>query len=352
MNLEQNRRRLFWLLQKWSSYTVWAHYARQFDVFVKAYEEALASWPEGERPPEYNMRFAYQAQDLYLKGLAALARGNRSVWREREDGYLGSAVGKSYSAMQGVTSEEINKYDGGERGVPLYTTWTHRLEQLRLLKDAASPEGACLIYETGPVYADWHPTATVDSEDVEAYLANPRFGANLGPLPTHCPATPEPCNIVAESGERIPKDGIWELVLPHRAPGETDALNYFVKGAVTPWIDDPNYGYEPGKQHVLPATWRLVWEDTRYCDGVIPDESAYLNPVVEPVSSPEQIVEAAPYHGRCDANQPCPRSGYWYTPAKADARRLFALGEIMPNFPNSAYGATIWYWDADQAGPK
>ncbi|MFC3531089.1 hypothetical protein ACFOLG_02735 [Vogesella facilis] len=34
MNLQHNRRRLFWLLQKWSSYTVWAHYARQFDMFV------------------------------------------------------------------------------------------------------------------------------------------------------------------------------------------------------------------------------------------------------------------------------------------------------------------------------
>lgn len=112
MNLEQNRRSLFWLLQKWSSYTVWAHYASQFDVFVKAYEEALASWPTGERPPEYNLRFAYQAQNLYQKGLAALARGDRSVWREHEDGYLGEAASASFKAMEGVTSQEINKYDG------------------------------------------------------------------------------------------------------------------------------------------------------------------------------------------------------------------------------------------------
>jgi hypothetical protein len=26
----------------------------------------------------------------------------------------------------------------------------------------------------------------------------------------------------------------------------------------------------------LDVHWRLVWEDTRYCDGIIPDESEYF----------------------------------------------------------------------------
>ncbi|SMF53826.1 Imm72 family immunity protein [Pseudogulbenkiania subflava] len=345
MNLQYNRHRLFWLLQKWSSYSVWAHYARQFDVFVKAYEEALATWPEGERPPEYNVRFAYKAQDLYPKGLAVLAKGDRSVWREREDGYLGEAQGAAFRAMDGVTSAEINKYDGGERGVPLYTVWTPRLEKLRLLKEAATPEGAFLVYEQRPTYMDWHPVTMIGSEGLEEYLAH--NGAELGPLPTVCPPTPEPTTVLTESGDTVSTDGIWELVLPHRAPGETDCLNYFVKGAVTPWIDDPNYGYEPGKQHVLPATWRLVWEDTRYRDGVIPDESAYLKPAVEPAPGPEQFVEAVSHGGRCEAGQPCPQDGTWWTPARPDARRAFAQGEMMPNFPDSNYGATIWYREAE-----
>jgi len=191
MNLQHNRRRLFWLLQKWSSYTVWAHYAKQFDIFVKAYEEALATWPDGERPPEYNMRFAYLVQDLYPKGLAALAKGDRSVWREREDGYLGEAESASFRAMEGVTSAEINKYDGGEHGVPLYTVWTERLEQLRLLKEAATPCGAALVYEPRPTYADWHPIAYRDSECLtESYFQEVIH--KFGPWPEPTPEPPPP----------------------------------------------------------------------------------------------------------------------------------------------------------------
>ncbi|MFC3531088.1 Imm72 family immunity protein [Vogesella facilis] len=351
MNLQHNRRRLFWLLQKWSSYTVWAHYAKQFDVFVKAYEEALATWPDGERPPEYNVRFAYLAQDLYPKGLAALAKGDRSVWREREDGYLGEAEGASFRAMEGVTSAEINKYDGGERGVPLYTVWTKRLEQLRLLKEAAILQGAEFVYESRPTYANWHPVAYRNSECLpESYFQG--MIQEVGPWPEPTPEPPPSTNILVESGECIPNDGIWELVLPHRAPGETDCLNYFVKGAVAPWIkdfekfsQDPN----PGKQYVLPATWRLVWEDTRYLDGVIPDESFYFNPVItpqEPVAA-QGMAPPIPSSGRCEAGHPCPQAGTWWTPAKPDGRRAFAQGERMPDFPDSSYGATIWYREAE-----
>ena len=47
---------------------------------------------------------------------------------------------------------------------------------------------------------------------------------------------------------------------------------------------------------------------------------------------------------RCLAGQPCPRAGFWFTPARADSRRRFALGEVMPDVGGS-YGATIWQWD-------
>nr|WP_233702132.1 type VI immunity family protein [Iodobacter ciconiae] len=51
---------------------------------------------------------------------------------------------------------------------------------------------------------------------------------------------------------------------------------------------------------------------------------------------------------RVPANNPCPQSGYWYTPAKQNSRTLFRSSELMPDFPASTYGATIWYWDANQ----
>ncbi|WP_374601616.1 hypothetical protein [Niveibacterium sp.] len=50
---------------------------------------------------------------------------------------------------------------------------------------------------------------------------------------------------------------------------------------------------------------------------------------------------------RCVAGKPCPHAGWWSTPAKANSRRLFSAGEVMPDF-GSDYGATIWQWDMNQ----
>ena len=50
---------------------------------------------------------------------------------------------------------------------------------------------------------------------------------------------------------------------------------------------------------------------------------------------------------RCEAGQPCPREGWWFTPAKAGSRRHFKQGEVMPAF-STDYGATIWQWDKQQ----
>ena len=50
---------------------------------------------------------------------------------------------------------------------------------------------------------------------------------------------------------------------------------------------------------------------------------------------------------RVEAGQPCPREGWWLTPAKADSRRHFLQGEVMPAFTTD-YGATIWQWDEHQ----
>jgi len=44
-----------------------------------------------------------------------------------------------------------------------------------------------------------------------------------------------------------------------------------------------------------------VWEDTRYCDGVIPDESDYF------------LDDAPGKRIICRSGEPCPHSGRWAT---------------------------------------
>jgi hypothetical protein len=50
---------------------------------------------------------------------------------------------------------------------------------------------------------------------------------------------------------------------------------------------------------------------------------------------------------RVEGGVACPQSGYYFTPAKADSRRYFAKGEMMPQVGGD-YGATIWQWDVSQ----
>jgi Domain of unknown function (DUF1911) len=51
---------------------------------------------------------------------------------------------------------------------------------------------------------------------------------------------------------------------------------------------------------------------------------------------------------RVQAGQSCPRSGYYFTPAKSNSRRHFQQGDMMPSLGGD-YGVTIWQWDEQQA---
>ena len=55
----------------------------------------------------------------------------------------------------------------------------------------------------------------------------------------------------------------------------------------------------------------------------------------------------APLRLRVVAGEPCPREGFWVTPAKTGSRRHFKAGDVMPDF-RSDYGVTIWQWDSKQ----
>lgn len=52
--------------------------------------------------------------------------------------------------------------------------------------------------------------------------------------------------------------------------------------------------------------------------------------------------------GRVEGGQPCPKTGFWETPAKIGSRAYFRQGDIMPVFEESEYGQTIWQWSETQ----
>jgi hypothetical protein len=84
-------------------------------------------------------------------------------------------------------------------------------------------------------------------------------------------------------------------------------------------------------------------------DEIILNEEV-TGPITWPTNWRDDVADLAPNDAvptSVPAGQPCPREGFWFTPAQTHSRRYFQQGEVMPSFP-SAYGATVWQWDHKQ----
>jgi hypothetical protein len=136
--------------------------------------------------------------------------------------------------------------------------------------------------------------------------------------------------------------------------------NWYPNYEGMPWIDGhlrvgklehaphwaPYYGYWAFEAAAFAVMWKL--DDSSYRDHLLYPKDladfARAQRAVEPATAIPNIA----IHSRCPANDLCPQSGYWFTLAKANSRTHFKQGDVMPDFPDSSYGATIWYWDQNQ----
>ncbi len=77
------RRKVFWLLQRVTSFSLWKRKRDAFAIFAGAYESALKTWPKDD--PEYlpadNLPTVFEILASYDRGLPELSRGNRFVWK-------------------------------------------------------------------------------------------------------------------------------------------------------------------------------------------------------------------------------------------------------------------------------
>ncbi len=143
-----------------------------------------------------------------------------------------------------------------------------------------------------------------------------RGGKYPADLPA-CPAKNESRVGEVASGEEIPIEGIWEPWFP---AGKVGCPNYFLKGSVAHayLLEGTNDEYD--------VRWRLLWEDTRYRDGSIPEEeSTYF-----PKSVAQTSLRALP-------GETCPRTGRWQSPAVKDSVHVEA-GEPMPGPQHTSMG--------------
>ena len=153
-----------------------------------------------------------------------------------------------------------------------------------------------------------------------------------GPLdaPATWPVYRRKPSVQVKSGAKVPKSGIY---LPEL---DESCAQLLIAGYVAA---QANIGFDPSTGHRVreeDTVWTLV-ERVADSGGGIPGQE----------TATEQ------QRDRIEGGQPCPRNGWWVTPAKAASRRYFKAGTPMPDFgPGADYGHTIWQWDADQSGPR
>lgn len=175
--------------------------------------------------------------------------------------------------------------------------------------------------------------------------------AGLIPIPESYPRYEPDLSTSCRTGEPCPKSGVW---VPQQVLDEgLEHLQIEFAQAGRPM--QPLYRFHL-KEEVSPGViesfrnmgWELEEEEMKaYAreEAISKAETAIWYPLVQVSETSNTPVQ----RGRVEAKQPCPRTGYWWTLAKDGSRRLFEKGEAMPDFPNSQYGGTIWYWDEDQA---
>ncbi|TKI01544.1 Imm72 family immunity protein, partial [Martelella alba] len=146
-------------------------------------------------------------------------------------------------------------------------------------------------------------------------------------------------DIIIKTDDPVPCDGIWEpvkiqyhhklLVIKDGISGfkNLGAYNYFIRGMKAPLQDYYNVLMESETKRILSdddihyrsVHWRLVWEDTRYCDGIIPDESEYF------------LDDAPGKRITCRSGERCPHSGHWVTSAGGHQQFIdIQTGAVMP----------------------
>jgi hypothetical protein len=146
-------------------------------------------------------------------------------------------------------------------------------------------------------------------------------------FPNTLPPVPDERKKIIKTGDMVPCDGIWEpgylsfdykwKVIPVGVREFTNkgALTIFSAEAEAPLIDD----IDSTEIKSIKVEWRLIWEDTRYCDGIIPDESEYF------------LEEDPGKRITCKSGEACPHSGRWATLAGGQQRfAQVEMGVVMP----------------------
>ncbi|MDC6128263.1 MULTISPECIES: Imm72 family immunity protein [Burkholderia] len=277
MTDDATRRKVFWLLQRVTSFSLWKRKRDAFEIFASAYESALKTWPEDD--PEYlpadNLPTVFEILASYDHGLPELSRGNRFVWKR--GGPLQYAVDR-YRHVNAYFFPHPGYWDRGAQNA----AYPPKIDAFAQLLHASEYQIEYAPFESSELT---HRGAQLQS--VGSLLNPDAYEHNFYTLPypvfpKELQQVPEPVGPVIKSGDKVPCDGIWEPIaverskllgivpVGNRSLRGSGCFNYLIRDIRAPGLRSHE------SRTVVQTHWRLLWEDKRYSDGIIPDESQYF----------------------------------------------------------------------------
>ncbi|MDR2092786.1 MAG: immunity 71 family protein [Azoarcus sp.] len=363
---ELEQRQMFYIIKKASSWTGWNRALGYYRKWAEIAENSVREADNSGLLAANKSDITYQRYVNILKGLATfeegvnrLRRGDRRVFLYSEAyGFFARSFAPVNHWLTFLFKINCGDYRWAENT-------PYRGEFFKAFDELCEVHGECAPY-VGDVTAEGEGPANVSYD-----LWIPIFLPGLSypdPLP-ELPKRPKK-DIIVPTGELIPFSGIWE-------PLDTEedqlfgVMNYLHAERKAPqyeqtFIDHTNeeLGYDVD---IIDVRWRLIWRDDRYEDGTIPEEEKdyiFVCPVLEGEQNPFSVetIDYIEEHGipnpflvgarrhrgeRVEGGEPCPRDGYWWSPANKSQGRIFRKGEIMPIITSREYAESYWLWGGE-----
>ncbi|MDR2092785.1 MAG: immunity 71 family protein [Azoarcus sp.] len=360
---ELEERQIFHLLKKGSSWTRWNRQLGYYQRWAEITENSVREADNNNLLATHKSDILYEHYVNILKGLATfeegvnrLRKGDKRVFLYSEDyAFFVRALSPINYWLTFLSKINCGDYRWAEKT-------PYREEFFKALDDL------CHAGETAGFSGEPRDPDTPAS--LRYHLWHAVFLSRLpypDPLP-ELPKRPKKDAIVA-TGERVPCSGIWEP-LDMEEDQLFGVMNYLHGETKAPtfrqtFIDhtEERFGYN---EDIINVRWRLIWRDDRYEDGTIPEEEKdyiFVRPVPEGAEDPfgtdglEYIKKHHLPHpflagarrktDRVEGGEPCPRDGYWWSPANKSQGRIFRKGEIMPIITSREYAESYWLWGGE-----
>ncbi len=360
---EEERRQLFYWLKTASSYTAWERVGRYYKVWVDKFK---LLYDESQRHPDLEHGVLMHTSDIVLvmscysffeEALARLKKGNKRpfVW-------LGQ-TGHFSEALRPVDywMEATRRGEGGDNEIKeMYSEhWPDVWAAREKLVEAWGDVGVVV------------QTRHIDMPAKVGHINDPSTGFGLDKLckfpPGDLPEVPVPTKtVLVKTGDIVPCFGIWEPVKADLSPGfvglfkkplpppdghfELDGcMNYLHQGSAAPTID---FDGDDPRNEGRPTVWRLLWEDTRYRDGVIPEEERDYPffDIAEPAGPAPRMPDFIQHEPdlqpvdeviQARTGDTAVRSGAWAVLGDLQARAVVVAGDPLPEHRGRS---VEWVW--------